>query len=81
MRRAYILLFLGIWVAVLPYLGFPQFYKNILFSLSGLGVICFSYILYRDNKKKEAEERFDNFSENRDFNENKDEGFGDNALT
>jgi hypothetical protein len=69
MRKAKTLLFLGIWVAVLPYLGFPHFYKSILFSVSGLGLIYFSYTLYKEYKKVEAARTFDTFSENRDFNE------------
>lgn len=74
MRKARILLFLGIWVAVLPYLGFPYSWKDILFTTSGLGLICFSYILYKDYKKEEnkesSEKTFDNFRENSDFSEN-----------
>lgn len=62
MRKAKILLGLGIWVMVLPYLGFPQFYKNILFFLSGVGLVYLSYILYKENKGQK--ENFDNFSEN-----------------
>ncbi len=66
MRKPYILLTLGIWVAVLPYLGFPLFWKNILFTISGLGLMYFSYTLYREHKhsKKHHKETFENFSEN-----------------
>jgi len=62
MRKIRVLFILGVWVAVLPYLGFPQFYKNILFFLSGVSVIYFSYVWYKENKKEEK--KFDNFSEN-----------------
>jgi len=65
MQKARILLFLGIWVAVLPYLGFPYSWKDILSFLTGLIIIFFSYVLYRDYKIKEAKEKkFDNFLEN-----------------
>jgi uncharacterized membrane protein len=65
MRKARILLILGIWVAVLPYLGFPQSWKNVLFPLSGLGLVGVSYMFYREWKGKQGEkETFDNFSEN-----------------
>ncbi len=57
---------LGIWVAILPYLGFPQSWKNILFLLTGLGLAYFGYILYKE-WKGDREETFDNFSENKDF--------------
>lgn len=63
MRKARILLVLGIWVAILPYLGLPYFWKNVLFSVSGLVLVYFSYLLYQDSKK-DAVKTFDNFSEN-----------------
>ena len=71
MRKAYILLVMGIGVAVLPYLGFPYSWKDILFTLFGLGFIYFSYVLYQESKIRENKEEktFDNFSENR-FNKN-----------
>lgn len=71
MRKAYTLLILGIWVAVLPYLGFPYSWKDILMTLSGLGLIYVSYTLYKESKVKENKEEkfFDSFSENKFFNE------------
>lgn len=69
MRKERMLLILGIWVTILPYLGLPYFWKDILSTLTGLGLICFSYILYRDYKAKANTETFDNFRENRDFGE------------
>ncbi|OGI84757.1 hypothetical protein A3H56_01190 [Candidatus Nomurabacteria bacterium RIFCSPLOWO2_02_FULL_42_24] len=72
MRKARILLVLGIWVAILPYLGFPYSWKDILFTLSGLGLVYFSYILYKDYKMTEKK-TFDNFRENSDFNGNENE--------
>ncbi len=76
MRKARLLLFLGIWVAVLPYLGFTYAWKNILFTISGLVLIFFSYMLYRGYKSKEQKKSFDNFSENGDFNENEGASLG-----
>ena len=67
MRKARILLILGTWVAVLPYLGLPYSWKNILFTITGLGLIYFSYVLFRNSKKKK---NFDNFRENYDFEKN-----------
>lgn len=69
MSKARTLLFLGIWVAILPYLGFPSTWKNVLFSLTGLGLIYFAYILYFESRPKNSQrEVFDNFSENNNFN-------------
>ncbi|MCE9549158.1 hypothetical protein K8Q98_02045 [Candidatus Nomurabacteria bacterium] len=70
MRKAKILLFMGIWAAILPFLGFPYSYKNVLFCLTGLGIIYFSYTLYKESKKGEVVKSFENFSENF-FNEEK----------
>ncbi len=57
MRRERILLILGIWVAVLPYLGFPYSWKNVLFSISGLILIYYSYVFYKEFKIKEHREK------------------------
>jgi hypothetical protein len=67
MRKARIFLILGIWITILPYLGFPYSWKDILITLSGLGLVYVSYLLYRESKIKEdqKEKTFDNFSENK----------------
>jgi hypothetical protein len=70
MTRARKLLFLGIWVAVLPYLGFPSGWRSILLTLTGLGIIYFSYVVYREHKQGESDIKvFENFSENYNYNE------------
>ena len=50
MQKARIFLFLGIWITVLPYLGFPYSWKDILTTLSGLGIIYISFMLYKEFK-------------------------------
>lgn len=67
MLKARLVLILGIWVAILPYLGFPFFIKNILFVITGFIFIYFSFVLYKEYKEENGGEIFDNFSENRDF--------------
>jgi len=75
MRKARIFLFLGIWVVILPYLGFPSSWKDVLSILTGLTLIYLSYMLYKDYKIKEHQEKtFDNFSENSDFDKNESVG-------
>jgi hypothetical protein len=69
MRRARIFLIIGIWVAILPYLGFPYSWKDVLFALTGLVIIFISYLMYEENKPKDVKGKFDNFRENADFNE------------
>ncbi len=70
MKRIRTFLFLGIWVAILPYLGFPYFWKNLLFVLTGLSLVIFAYFMYREHKHRQTTNKptFDNFSENSDFN-------------
>jgi amino acid permease len=83
MRKAWILLILGIWVAALPYLGFPYSWKSILTSLSGLVLIIISFLIYKDYKTREIkgsqEKIYDNFRENKYFDENKNAGKKDSA--
>ena len=76
MQRARTVLILGIWVAILPYLGFPSSWKDVLFTLTGLGFAYFSYVLYKEFKastKEEGSQAFDNFSENNSFKESMNE--------
>ena len=70
MQKARIFLFLGIWITVLPYLGFPYSWKDILTTLSGIGIIYISFMLYKEFKTEgtKKEKTFDNFREN-DFRE------------
>lgn len=71
MRKARMVLILGIWVAILPYLGFPYSWKGYLFTLSGLVLIYVSYVLYSEYKRsEERDNKFENFSENRNFSDN-----------
>lgn len=73
MKKARVLSFLGVWIAVLPFLGFPSSWKNILFTLSGIILVYLSYIFYRTGyKTKESQKKMsDNFRENHDFHENR----------
>ena len=71
MSKIKIILGLSIWVTILSFLGFPYSLKSILFTVSGLVLIYFSYVSYADLKAGETKEKvFDNFSENNNFNEN-----------
>lgn len=69
MRKVRILLVLGIWVTILPFLGFPSSWKDILFTLSGLFLVYLSYLLYKDFKEDAQAKTFDNFQENSSFSE------------
>ncbi|MSR71103.1 MAG: hypothetical protein EXS50_00305 [Candidatus Taylorbacteria bacterium] len=52
MNRQQSTLFLGIWLAVLPYLGFRNSWKNFFLFLTAVGLI--SLYLYRRNYSKEC---------------------------
>ena len=73
MRKAHLFLILGIWVAILPYLGFPYSWKDTLTTVSGLGLIYFSFTFHQKSKLKvnKKKEIFDNFSENKFEDEKK----------
>ena len=58
---------IGIWIAILPFLGFPINIKNILFVLTGFLIMYMSYGMYLESKKSVREKKADNFSENKDF--------------
>ncbi|MCX6747387.1 MAG: hypothetical protein NTW98_00330 [Candidatus Nomurabacteria bacterium] len=66
MQKARTFLILGIWVAILPYLGFPFTIKNILFVITGFVLIYFSLLFYKQamRQKEKKAQNFDNFSEN-----------------
>jgi len=71
MRKARLFLILGIWISILPYLGFPYSWKNILFTISGLVLIYLSYIIYKESKSKiQKTNTSENFSENSEFYNN-----------
>ena len=71
MQRVKVLFLLGLWIAVLPYFGIPFFWKNILFTISGLFLTIIAYLMYRETKRYERN-LFDNFREN-NWTEDKDE--------
>ncbi len=68
MRKTKILLVLGLFISILPYLGFPYAMKNLLISASGLAVLYVSFMIYmRDREGVKEKQVFENFSENNDF--------------
>jgi hypothetical protein len=71
MSKVKIIFALSIWITLLSFLGFPYSLKSVLFTISGLGLVFVNFMLFRDLKAGEIEEKtFDNFSENNNFNEN-----------
>jgi FtsH-binding integral membrane protein len=57
MRKEKTLLVLGVWIAVLPFLGFPNSWRTTFFVLSGFALIYLSYIFYQESRiRKEVNE-------------------------
>lgn len=48
MSRAAIVIFIGIVVVVLPILGIPSFWKTLLLSIAGLGLIFIGALMKRE---------------------------------
>ncbi|MCX6753288.1 MAG: hypothetical protein NTW62_03040 [Candidatus Nomurabacteria bacterium] len=68
MKKARTFLIIGIWVAILPYLGFPYSWKQIISTLTGLGIMYFAYMIYKKEKldmKNVESANFDTSSEYR----------------
>lgn len=73
MKKARIFLIIGIWVAILPYLGFPYSWKQTLFTLTGLGIMYFAYLIYKKEKidiENVKSANFETSSEDEDFTQN-----------
>jgi len=72
MSKLNIIFALGIWVTILPFLGFPYSLETFLVSCSGLAIIGLSYFLCKKLKAGENNKKtFENFSENNNFSEEK----------
>lgn len=52
MRKERTLLILGIFVALLPYMGFYDSWRRILFMISGLSIIYIAYLFYIEAKAR-----------------------------
>lgn len=51
MKKERTLLFIGIWVALLPHLGFPENWRKILFLITGLFIVFIAYVMYKRKRK------------------------------
>src|SRR5438067_1319459 len=45
---------LGLFIAVLPFLGFPQSWRDIFFLLAGLGLAAIGFFLRADHLRHES---------------------------
>ena len=52
MRKERTLLIFGIFVALLPYMGFYESWRKILFMISGLSIVYLAYLFYVEAKAR-----------------------------
>ncbi len=52
MRKEKTLFIIGLWVIVLPFLGFTNIWRQILLVISGLGIVYLSYLFYLEYKSR-----------------------------
>ncbi|MFA6386222.1 MAG: hypothetical protein WCW04_00415 [Candidatus Paceibacterota bacterium] len=50
------LFLIGIWVAILPFLGFFESWRKILFVLTGIGIIYLAYLFYNEAKARNSKD-------------------------
>lgn len=62
MRKEKTLFIIGLWVIILPFLGFPNNWRKILFVLTGIAVMYLAYLFYLETKARIA--RITNQSKN-----------------
>lgn len=65
MSKEMLVIALGIWIVIVPYLGIPSSWKTILFVLSGLGLVLVGFFL-----RTEALARGDSRREHQPFVDN-----------
>lgn len=66
MRKERTLFIMGIWVAVLPYLGFYESWRKVLFIITGLGLVYLAYLFYTEARTRlgKDENRVKSFIDN-----------------
>lgn len=74
MRKERTLFFIGIWVALLPFLGFPNSWRKVLFIITGVALVYLSHLF-----KKETKARLESIRANKEIQTM--ESFIDNIET
>ncbi len=66
MRKERTLFIVGIWVAILPYLGFYESWRKTLFMITGVAIIYLAYLFYMEAKNRinKNENRIKSFVDN-----------------
>lgn len=56
MRKEKTLLIIGVWVMILPFLGFTSTWRQALFLITGLAIIYLAYLFYLEYKRRMRKE-------------------------
>ncbi len=72
MNKVRTMTFLGFLLAIMPYLGFPYFFKNLIITVLGLYIAYIAGMTWykKTQEKSTVSQIFENFSENKSFVEN-----------
>lgn len=52
MRKERTLFIIGLWVIILPFLGFPESWRKVLFIITGLMLFYLGYLFYTEAKNR-----------------------------
>ena len=69
MRKEKTIFIIGLWIIVLPFLGFPGSWKTVMLVLTGVALIYLGYLFYMEAKERlakienQAESFIDNINE------------------
>jgi hypothetical protein len=50
MRKEKTLFIVGLWVTILPFLGFPSNWRKVFFLITGLAIMYLAYLFYLEVK-------------------------------
>lgn len=56
MRKERTLLIIGLWVATLPFLGFPDSWRQTFFLITGIALVYLAYLFYKQAKERQPKE-------------------------
>lgn len=54
MRKEKTLFIIGLWVMILPFLGFPNSWRKVLFFITGVAMMYLAYLFYIEVKVRLA---------------------------
>lgn len=56
MRKEKTLFIIGLWVAILSFLGFPNSWRKVLFLITGVSIMYLAYLFYLEVKVRLAKD-------------------------